>query len=226
MVDTTTNTTTPIPDPADFTLPLSALLIRTLTRASPPTQKAHPVLEPVVAALRTTVIPRVATVEHKAHSNPILIALWKKLGIPPMSIVVLAAAVALASVKKVSKGRPLLLTNLVGVLYPAYQSLKAVERPEPDDDERWLTYWTVFGFFSLLDSFSAQIKSYIKVYNIPKLLILYYLFARNGSLVLYRQAIRPFLVKYGGYGTVHAVQSTPVGSALVVEAESPLAKAT
>jgi hypothetical protein len=35
---------------------------------------------------------------------------------------------------------PGLVSNLVGVLLPAYRSLKAVERPRQDDDERFLTY--------------------------------------------------------------------------------------
>ncbi|CAG8621516.1 19867_t:CDS:2 [Rhizophagus irregularis] len=34
-----------------------------------------------------------------------------------------------------------LLSNLIGWLYPAYTSFKAIESTEKSDDTQWLTYW-------------------------------------------------------------------------------------
>ncbi|CAG8603010.1 20415_t:CDS:2 [Cetraspora pellucida] len=34
-----------------------------------------------------------------------------------------------------------LLSDIIGWLYPAYASFKAIESPEPSDDVQWLTYW-------------------------------------------------------------------------------------
>ena len=44
-----------------------------------------------------------------------------------------------------------LLTNLVGVAYPAFMSFVALESDGVDDDKMWLTYWVVFGAFTILD---------------------------------------------------------------------------
>lgn len=40
-----------------------------------------------------------------------------------------------------------LFSNLLGFVYPAYRSFKALETPEKEDDKQWLTYWYVL--FSL-----------------------------------------------------------------------------
>jgi receptor expression-enhancing protein 5/6 len=37
------------------------------------------------------------------------------------------------------------------------QSYKALKTVDSEDDSHWLTYWVVFGFLSLLESFSAAI---------------------------------------------------------------------
>ncbi|TPX55100.1 hypothetical protein PhCBS80983_g05607 [Powellomyces hirtus] len=215
-----TNGVTPVPVVAPANLPASNLLQRVLTKGDD-----QAAIKPVIAYLRAKLLPAVSNTERKAHANPVLVAVWKKLGIPPMSVVALVALVVAGTLRKMLKKQPLLLTNLVGVLYPAYQSIKAVERPEADDDERWLTYWSIFGLFTLLDSISHKVISYVRYYYVPKMLILHWLFARNGSLAVYRQVIRPFLVKYGGYGVVHAADPASIGtSSLVVDGPGPLTK--
>ena len=43
---------------------------------------------------------------------------------------------------------------VVGLLYPMYQSFKAIEAPPPTqhrDEEQWLTYWGVNGALSLAE---------------------------------------------------------------------------
>ena len=44
-----------------------------------------------------------------------------------------------------------ILTNLLGVAYPAFRSFRALESEGADDDKQWLTYWVVFGSISILD---------------------------------------------------------------------------
>jgi receptor expression-enhancing protein 5/6 len=52
------------------------------------------------------------------------------------------------------------VSNLVGLLLPAYLSLKAVETPGHQDDIQYLTYWVVFGFLNFLESFALSIVLY------------------------------------------------------------------
>ncbi|KAJ3036580.1 hypothetical protein HDV00_002540 [Rhizophlyctis rosea] len=162
-------------------------------------------LRNLILALHTTILPHVQNLETRAHSNPVLIAIWRNSGIPPIGFALIACVAILASVRRMLTRTPLLLTNLVGVVYPAYSSIRAVERPEKDDDERWLTYWSIYGFYTLIDSTSKSFLSYMPLYHLPKLMILYWLFGKDGALVAYRTAIRPFLVRYGGYGVVQSI---------------------
>lgn len=48
-------------------------------------------------------------------------------------------------------------TRLIGVGYPLFKSIIALESPSKDDDKQWLTYWIVYGFLAVLDEFSAFI---------------------------------------------------------------------
>ena len=43
-----------------------------------------------------------------------------------------------------------MLTNFIGLLYPAYKSFKSLQTKDKDDDSQWLTYWIVFSFSNLL----------------------------------------------------------------------------
>ena len=49
------------------------------------------------------------------------------------------------------------LTTMLGWGLPAYFSIKALESPSRGDDTQWLTYWTVFGGFQLIEYFSDMI---------------------------------------------------------------------
>jgi receptor expression-enhancing protein 5/6 len=52
------------------------------------------------------------------------------------------------------------VSNLVGLVLPAYLSLKAIETPGHQDDIQYLTYWVVFGFLNFLESFALSLVLY------------------------------------------------------------------
>jgi hypothetical protein len=57
-----------------------------------------------------------------------------------------------------------LLCNVIGFLYPAYRSIKALESPNKDDDTKWLTYWVVFALFSVIEYFSNILLHWFPFY--------------------------------------------------------------
>ncbi|KAF2355006.1 TB2/DP1/HVA22-related protein, partial [Trinorchestia longiramus] len=92
-----------------------------------------------------------------------------------------------------------LISNLVGFLYPAYCSIKALETSVKADDTKWLTYWVVFASFSLLDTFSGFLISWIPFYWLAKVLFLVWCFSSseyNGSVIIYHKVILPFFKKH------------------------------
>ncbi|XP_077278842.1 receptor expression-enhancing protein 5 isoform X2 [Temnothorax americanus] len=92
-----------------------------------------------------------------------------------------------------------LVCNIVGFVYPAYQSMKALESPKKEDDTKWLTYWVVFAIFAIIEFFSEYIVCWFPVYWLFKCIFYLWLMAPteyNGSLILYRRVIRPKFIQY------------------------------
>ncbi|KAG0209009.1 ER membrane protein DP1/Yop1 [Mortierella sp. GBA30] len=91
-----------------------------------------------------------------------------------------------------------LLSNLLGWVYPAYRSFKALETPEKEDDKQWLTYWTVYGFVSILESFTDILLYWFPFYFFLKTVFLLWLMipSFNGAAVVYSRILRPFLVQH------------------------------
>lgn len=95
----------------------------------------------------------------------------------------------------------LLLSNLIGFLYPAYASIKAVESARKDDDTKWLTYWVVFSFITLIEFPAEIILQWIPFYSLIKTGFFVWCFIpiqNNGSVVVYNKFIRPYFLKHQG----------------------------
>ena len=90
------------------------------------------------------------------------------------------------------------VTCLVGVLCPTYLSLKAIEGPDEDDDKQYLTYWVVYGLFSVFDLFTSFLIKVIPFYYTIKLAFLIWLFMPNfkGAVVIYNFVVGPLFRKY------------------------------
>ncbi|XP_011310578.1 receptor expression-enhancing protein 5-like [Fopius arisanus] len=92
-----------------------------------------------------------------------------------------------------------LICNIIGFIYPAYCSMKALETPKKDDDTKWLTYWVVFAVFTIIEFFSDFIVGWFPVYWLFKCVFYIWLMVPleyNGSLIIYHRFIRPKFIQY------------------------------
>ena len=90
------------------------------------------------------------------------------------------------------------ITNLVGTLYPAFWTIKSIEKDDLPSQKHWLIYWAVFGFFVLIDMFSPIIAKFIPFYLVLKILFLIWMFmpGTNGHRIFYEFVVKRIFRKY------------------------------
>lgn len=90
-----------------------------------------------------------------------------------------------------------ILTLTITVLYPGFKSIQALETHCVEDDKEWLTYWIIFGLFSLTDGLFGFVLNFIPYFYWIKLLFFIYLLApqTQGAKVLYNGVVKDLLHK-------------------------------
>lgn len=91
------------------------------------------------------------------------------------------------------------LASLIGFIYPAYKSIKALETHDKLDDTKWLTYWVVFAAVSVIEAFTDIFFYWIPLYSLLKCCVFLFMMAPmspNGSILIYERLIRPYILKH------------------------------
>ncbi|KAI9228082.1 MAG: TB2/DP1, HVA22 family-domain-containing protein, partial [Piptocephalis tieghemiana] len=88
-----------------------------------------------------------------------------------------------------------IITTLVGTVFPAYASFKALQTTTQRDDKQWLTYWVVFGGFSIVEVFVDYILYWLPFYYLFKTFALMWLSLPQfqGAEYVYNQFLGPYL---------------------------------
>ncbi|KAJ1564299.1 hypothetical protein HK096_008700, partial [Nowakowskiella sp. JEL0078] len=135
-----------------------------------------------------------AQLDKELSKYPLAVEAEKKTKVPKTYLAVGASSIILILVFFNIWGD--LITNLIGFLYPAYQSFKAIESSNKEDDAQWLTYWTVFGFLNIIEFFTDTILFWVPFYHTFKAGLLLYLFLPHfqGASLIYSKVLRPYLV--------------------------------
>ena len=92
-----------------------------------------------------------------------------------------------------------LVCGVVGFMYPAYESVKALHFMDKEKEKRWLTYWVVFSFFHVLEFFSDHLVWWMPFYWLVKTIFLVWCMApisQNGSMVIYTFIIKPLYSRH------------------------------
>ncbi|KAB5591485.1 Protein YOP1 [Ceratobasidium theobromae] len=163
--------------------------------------KSHP----LVQQLSTQASYYVSQLDKELSKYPALSNLEQRTQIPKAYGVLGASALVVLLIFINAFASP--VSNLIGWALPAYLSLKAIESPQPEDDVQWLTYWSVFGFFTFLESFALRIiLYYLPFYYVFKTAFVLWLQlpATRGARTIHQSVLRPFVSPYISTGPAPA----------------------
>merc|ERR1711972_1070135 len=110
-----------------------------------------------------------------------------------------------------------IICNFIGFLYPAYESIKAIESQSKGDDTKWLTYWVVYSSFIVAEFFSDYLLFWIPFYYVLKCALLLYcmLPQYNGSQTIYQYCVRPLFLEHQAKIDEALSKTKELGSSMV-----------
>ena len=68
-----------------------------------------------------------------------------------------------------------LISNFIGIVYPAFKSFEAIESEDKNDEKQWLIYWVCFACFTVSDQVVGRL--------VLKKIVPFYFFIKIGFLV-------------------------------------------
>jgi receptor expression-enhancing protein 1/2/3/4 len=89
-------------------------------------------------------------------------------------------------------------SSLVGLVYPTFETYKLIEsKGDSAAVSGCMTYWVVFGVFTLVEGFVDSFLSWVPLYSLARVAFQVWLFMSNfsGASTVYSLAIVPVLSK-------------------------------
>jgi len=84
------------------------------------------------------------------------------------------------------------------LLANGYQTFKAIESEDKEDDIQWLTFWLLYSIVSFIEVFADFLLSWIPFYPEIKIGFIIFLGFFKGARTLYRNVVRPLLIQQEG----------------------------
>merc|ERR1712160_156567 len=141
-------------------------------------------------------IPMVQQIEGFLEKIPILQQLEDKSGVDKKA---LAGGVGMVLLLVILFGfGAAVLSMLVGFVYPAFSSFKALEDTDAHRQRFWLVYWVVYSCFCVAECFLEPILYFVPFYTPLKLGFLVYLFypSTMGANTIYEGFLRDMIKPY------------------------------
>ena len=128
-----------------------------------------------------------------AKTQPEFVKQCEKYGVPPG--MVLGGVLALLLIIGVITQGYAIICALLTCVYPMLCSIKTIEGDNEDETTKWLSFWTVFGFFQIIEMFAGFILNFIPYYGLIRILFFLYLMApqTNGAFTFYSVVLKPYL---------------------------------
>ncbi|KAL3911548.1 MAG: hypothetical protein SGARI_001594 [Bacillariaceae sp.] len=91
------------------------------------------------------------------------------------------------------------LCTTIGFVYPAYQSIMAIENKNKGDDVQWRVYWVLYSFLNIIETFQDFILYWVPFYFAFKMAFLLWamLPQTRGGKFLYDSFLKDLLKKVG-----------------------------
>jgi receptor expression-enhancing protein 5/6 len=137
----------------------------------------------------------VGQLDKELSRYPTLVNLERQSGVPKAYAVLGAALLYFFFIVFNLGGQ--LLTNIAGFVIPGYYSLEALFTATTHDDTQWLTYWVVFAFFTVTESF-VNVVYWFPFYYTFKFVFLLWLSLPvfKGADLIFRNFLSPTLGRY------------------------------
>jgi len=126
---------------------------------------------------------------------PILRKLEKTVGVPKTYLFLGTSSVVFLALIFNLGGS--LISDIIGWAFPAYFSLRALDKNITNEYSQWISYWCIFGLINMIEFFSPLLSYLIPFYFLIKTTVLLWLFLPNyhGAEYTYRAFLRPVYLK-------------------------------